>query len=305
PADIDLNDLVSGLQKMLRRLISEDIELLTELGASLGLAHADPGQIEQVILNLCVNARDAMPEGGTLLISTACMHIDGAQHRDAADTTPVPSGCYVRLSVCDTGTGMDEATRQRIFEPFFTTKGLGKGTGLGLSTCYGIVKQSGGFIEVDSTPGRGTAFYVYLPCSTTTSPSIRPANPTTAFERGDETVLLVEDDDALRRSLARALKVCGYSVILASCGSQARMLLEEHADDIDLLLSDVVLPDESGLSIAGHARTAWPKIHTMLMSGHTDHALLENQPLRVGEDFLQKPFSPADLALKVRRVLDA
>jgi CheY-like chemotaxis protein len=287
------------MHKMLRRVISEDIALSIEPCADLAMVHADPGQIEQVIMNMSVNARDAMPGGGTLSLATQHVRVT------PSDAGIIPLGDYVRLSVRDTGIGMNEETRRQIFEPFFTTKGPTRGTGLGLSTCYGIVQQSGGYIDVDTAPGRGTTFHVYLPQAQHVQPARPAARPAQSTRRGDETVLLVEDDELLRRALQRALSAAGYTVLCAGTMADAMALFAEVRDRLDLVLSDVVLPDESGIALMDRVHDAAPSVKTMLMSGHTDHALLAKHTFRVGSAFLQKPFHLSTLTDRVRDTLDA
>lgn len=299
-ADVDVNDIVSGMHKMLRRVISEDIALSIEPSAQRAMVHADSGQLEQVIMNVCVNARDAMPGGGTLCIATERVHIAPPN----ADGVPRP-GDYVRLSIRDTGTGMDEATKRQIFEPFFTTKGPARGTGLGLSTCYGIVVQSDGFIDVETAVGRGTTIHVYLPYVQHAPASVRAPRVAQATRRGDETVLLVEDDELLRKALQRALSAAGYTVLCAGTVADAMGLFAEVRNRLDLVLSDVVLPDQSGIALMDRVHDDAPSVKTMLMSGHTDHALLERHTFRVGTTFLQKPFHLSTLTERVRETLDA
>lgn len=298
PVDLELDGLVSGVEKMLRRLISEDIRFDIEAGAAGCYVHADSGQVEQVIMNLCVNARDAMPGGGVLRIVTTSAELDGS--RDG-----VPSGRYVRLSVCDSGTGMTDEVKRRVFEPFFTTKGPGKGTGLGLATCYGIIKQSGGFIEIDSSPGHGARFHVYLPRVDAPSTSRRPSMLPAAVSRGDETILLIEDDDVLRSSLTRFLSNCGYEVRSAANAKAAQCLFDEHHAAIDIVVSDVVLPDANGIALLERIVSAKPGLKTVLMSGYTDHAMLERRELDESSNFMHKPFAPKELAARLREVLDA
>jgi PAS domain S-box-containing protein len=299
PSDIDVGELASGMHPMLRRVISEDIELTIRRSGGSATVHADPGQIEQVIMNLCVNARDAMPEGGNLDIEIHRVDIAPAE-----GTPAVPSGAYVRMSVCDTGMGMTDEVKQQIFEPFFTTKGPTKGTGLGLSTCYGIVKQSGGFIDVETTPGRGTSFHVYLRCVARATPSLQVPRVSQSRSRGDETILLVEDDDVLRRSLQRALSSAGYAVLSAGNVDDAVALFMEAAGRVALVLSDVVLPDHSGVFLVEHIHNVAPNVKTMLMSGHTDHALVEKHTSQAGTPFLQKPFALSVLTDRIRMTLD-
>jgi CheY-like chemotaxis protein len=300
PSDIDVGDLVSAMQPMLRRVINEDIQVTVQRSGGPAAVHADPGQIEQVIMNLCVNARDAMPEGGNLDIAILPVSIA------PGDATPaIPSGAYVRLSVCDSGIGMSEEVQRQMFEPFFTTKGPTKGTGLGLSTCYGIVKQSGGFIDVESRPGRGSSFHIYLPRVAHAAPSSRAPQASPARGRGNETILLVEDDDILRRALQRALGSAGYNVLSAGNVSDAVALFSTATERVALVLSDVVLPDQSGVFLMEHIHRVAPAVKTMLMSGHTDHALLERHTSQAGTPFLQKPFALSVLADRVRKALDA
>jgi len=300
PADVDVSAVVAGMHKMLRRVISEDIALAIEPCADLAMVHADPGQLEQVIMNMSVNARDAMPGGGTLCISTQRVRVEGL----GADGM-VPPGDYVRLSIRDTGTGMGDDTKRQIFEPFFTTKGPAKGTGLGLSTCYGIVQQSGGYIDVDTALGRGTTFHVYLPRAQHARPSLPAPRPAPSARRGNETVLLVEDDELLRKALQRALSAAGYTVLCAGTMADAMALFVEVGDRLDLVLSDVVLPDQSGIALMDRVHDTAPAVKTMLMSGHTDHALLAKHTFRVGTTFLQKPFHLSALTDRVRDTLDA
>jgi two-component system, cell cycle sensor histidine kinase and response regulator CckA len=300
PAILNLNDVVAGIEKMLCRLISEDITLTVAPGADLGTVKVDRGQLEQVIMNLVVNARDAMPNGGTLSIETSTVDFDDDY---AASHAPVVPGRYVMLAVSDTGCGMDEATQLRLFEPFFTTKEVGKGTGLGLSTCYGIVKQSGGYIWVYSEPGRGSVFKIYLPrveLKARRTPSKVPRKEL----GGTETVLLVEDDSRVREAVARMLSARGYRPLVARDGAEATRLLEGSEKPIDLLLTDVVMPTWSGPELAEQLCRHHP-VKVLFMSGYTDHAVLRAGVLRPGHGFIQKPFSPDSLAKKLREVLDA
>jgi two-component system cell cycle sensor histidine kinase/response regulator CckA len=299
PCVLDLNVLVTNLGRMLGRLIGADVELVTALGPDLWRIRADPGQLEQIVVNLAVNARDAMPQGGKLTIETSNAQLEEA---DGFEQFTVRSGSYVMLVVRDEGVGMDEETRSRIFEPFFTTKERGKGTGLGLATVYGIVKQSGGYVWVDSEPGRGTAFRIYLPrCEPTGDESNRSAaTPSEETPRGTETVLLVEDEDAVRQLARRLLRLRGYTVLEASGGDRALELLTQHVGPIHLLLTDVVMPGMTGLELASRVAALRPDTRTLLMSGHVDRAALDPSTL-----LLQKPFTPEGLARKVREALDA
>jgi PAS domain S-box-containing protein len=301
PRVLDLNAVVADMEGMLRRLIGEDIDLLTVLKRGLGLIKADPGQIEQVIMNLVVNARDAMPTGGKLTIETADIQLDEVYVRRRPHVAPGP---YVMLAVSDTGHGMDEATRARIFEPFFTTKEKGKGTGLGLAVVYGIVKQSGGSIWLYSEPGIGTTFKVYLPKveaipekATTT-----PANERS--RRATETVLLVEDEAAVRSLVGEILQSHGYLVLEASNAGEALEASERHSGLIHLLLTDVVMPTTSGRELAGRLKPLRPEAKTLYMSGYTDNAIVHHGLLESSAALLQKPFTPEALLQKVREVLE-
>jgi hypothetical protein len=302
PQIIDLNTLVRQMEKMLRRLIGEDIELVTPLGPDLTQVKVDPASIEQVLVNLAVNARDAMPLGGRLTIETAMVDLDDAYAETHVTVIP---GRYVMLAVSDTGQGMDAATRARIFEPFFTTKEQGKGIGLGLATVYGIVKQSGGYIWVYSEPGHGTVFKVYLPPSDVAASALRPVEPASESEkhRGWETVLLVEDEDAVRALAREVLRRQGYVVLEARHGLDALRVAERHQDPIHLLVTDVVMPHMSGRDLARRLAGARPNMKLLFISGYTDHAVV-HRDLTPGSAFLQKPFTPENFAQKVRSVLD-
>jgi len=302
PQVLDLNVLVANMEKLLRRLIGEDIELRTAPARDLAAVKADPSQLEQVIVNLAVNARDAMPQGGRLTIETANVELDQAY---AEQHFPAQPGSYVLLAVSDTGTGMDAATMSRIFEPFFTTKETGKGTGLGLATVYGVVKQSGGYIWVYSEPGQGTSFKVYLPRVTEAPEPTRPGPAAAAPLRGSETVLLVEDDEMVRTLTRRMLEARGYTVLSASRGEDALGVVERHDGPIDLLVTDVVMPGMSGRAVAQRLLELRPGLKVLYLSGYTDDAIVRHGMLEPGIAFLQKPFSADALARKVREVLDA
>ena len=293
PEVISLNDVVSRMGTMLRRVIGEDIEIQTSLDPELAHVKADPGQIEQVLLNLALNARDAMPGGGRLTIEThnATLDEDGREER------------YASVVVSDSGTGMDEATRARVFEPFFTTKGVGRGTGLGLASVYGIIKQSGGHIRVYSEPGRGAAFRVYLP-STAEPPAASDSAAKESPGSGNETVLLVEDEDPVRAAARRVLQQHGYVVLEARGPGEAMLLSERFSGTIHLLLSDVVMPGMSGPDLAERLVERRPDLTVLFMSGFTEHAAITSGMLSPSSAFLEKPFSPSVLATRVRELLD-
>ncbi|MFZ5723770.1 MAG: ATP-binding protein [Pseudomonadota bacterium] len=299
PRIIDLNEVVGNTEKLLRRLIGEDITLVIRTAPDLGNIKADPGQIGQVIMNLAINARDAMPQGGRLAIETEAVEL-GA---DYADTHPeVAPGRYAMLAVSDTGHGMDKATQARIFEPFFTTKAPGKGTGLGLATVFGIVRQSGGFVWVYSEPGHGSTFKIYLPLvhEDLSAPLVIDSDPVPA---GDETILLVEDDEQVRAVTSLALQLAGYTVLEARHGQEAVRICEKHPGPIHLLISDVIMPDMGGGKVAAAVRALRPGIRTMYVSGYTDDAAVRHGIELAQAAFLQKPFTPDSLARKVREVL--
>ncbi|HTQ03284.1 MAG TPA: response regulator [Polyangiaceae bacterium] len=299
PAIVDLNHAVAGIQKMLGRLVGEDVSLVVVPGPDLGSVRVDVGQLEQVIMNLVVNARDAMPNGGKISIETSNVEIDDGHSSRRAELTP---GHYVRLVVSDTGSGMDAETQRRLFEPFFTTKPLGKGTGLGLSTCYGIVKQSGGHIWVHSELGHGSAFEIYLP-RVDDGAHAKPLTAPSARVRGSETILLVEDDARLRHAVTRMLEQQGYRVLIAANAIEARGAAQRHRGSLDLLLTDVVMPGESGPELARDVRARFD-CKVLFMSGYTDHAALQSGALGAAQSFIQKPFAPDALAKKLREVLD-
>jgi PAS domain S-box-containing protein len=301
PRVLNLNSVIGEMEKVVRRLITEDIEIITRPGAALGSVKADAAQIEQVILNLVINARDAMPEGGVLTIETSNVELDRGIAEEHVD---VRSGPYVMLAISDTGTGMDAETQARIFEPFFTTKETGKGTGLGLSTVYGIVQQSEGYIWVNSEPRRGSSFKVFLPRVDEPAQAVqRPVLELPAV-RGTESILLVEDD-AMVRDLARSiLSNCGYSVIAPGHVQEVESMYHQYPGRIDLLLTDVVMPGISGRDLARQMTASRPDMKVLYISGYTDNAIVSKGLLDPGIWFLQKPFTPATLAAKVREVLD-
>jgi PAS domain S-box-containing protein len=302
PQILDLNDIVGGVEKMLRRLIGEDIDLVFIPKEPLGAVKADPGQIEQVLMNLAVNSRDAMPKGGKLTIETAEIELDEAYCRSHAHVAPGP---HVMLAVSDTGVGMDKETQARIFEPFFTTKEKGKGTGLGLATVYGIVKQSGGHIWLYSEPGRGTTFKIYLPrVQETVGKPVSPAEGT-ASGAGSETILVVEDEEALRVMACDILRSKGYRILQAKDGQEALSTLQSSQGPIQLLLTDVVMPGMSGKELVDSSRALHREMQVLYMSGYTDNSVVHHGVLDPGTEFLQKPFTPDALLRKVRKVLDS
>lgn len=300
PKVLDLNAVVADMNNMLRRLIGEHIELLTATETELGKVKADPGQIEQVIMNLVVNARDAMPRGGRLAIETANVELD----RDYTSRhIVVQPGRYVMLAVSDTGDGMDAQTQARIFEPFFTTKEQGKGTGLGLSTVYGIVKQSGGNIWVYSEVGLGTTFKIYLPRVDQDVEQPEQSAAQDVLPQGTETVLLVEDEEMIRKAAREILEVNGYRVLEASSGKEALFFCQTHKERIDLMITDVVMPQIGGRELAEQLKPLRPGMKVLYMSGYTDDAIAHHGVLDEGTAFLEKPFTASALSHKVREVL--
>ena len=302
PVALNLNHTVQEMEKMLHRLIGEDIKLIFKLRPSLPNVHTDPTQLQQILLNLTVNARDAMPEGGALVIETDVQDLESDYCRINAGAKP---GAHVVLSVTDSGVGMSEETRAHLFEPFFTTKGPNKGTGLGLSTVYGIVKQSNGHITVQSAPKSGTVFRIFLPAIATMSEELsRAATATEAMPSGHETIMLVEDNATVRGLANRVLCSLGYRVFVAGHPSEAIAFAQRVGDEIDLLVSDVVMPGINGYDLAAALRRRFPSLKVLFMSGHTDHVLLEKHILKPNSPFLQKPFAIQTFARKVRDTLD-
>lgn len=301
PCALNLNAVVTDMQKMLARIIGEDIALVTVLAPDLGVVEADPGQVEQVLVNLAVNSRDAMERGGKLTIETENVTLDPGYTAAHVNVRP---GRYVRLAVSDTGCGMSAEVRSHIYEPFFTTKATGKGTGLGLSVVHGIVKQSGGHIEVYSEPGLGTTFKVYFPRTDPQAPFASVSNEPAELPRGSETVLLVEDDAVVRGLGARILRECGYRVLEAADAEEAVRIASKFGEPISLLLTDVVMPGTGGRQLAERLAPVRPEMQILYLSGYTDDAVVRHGILHDEVNFLQKPFSPAALAHKVREILD-
>ncbi|HEY9427490.1 MAG TPA: ATP-binding protein [Gemmatimonadaceae bacterium] len=302
PRVLDLNAAVSGVLPMLERLIGEDIEVVTELDPSLHTVSADPAQLEQVIMNLAVNSRDAMPHGGVFRIATG--NVELREERAMEDGFTMQPGSYVVLEVGDTGVGMDAATRSRIFEPFFTTKEQGKGTGLGLAMVYGIVKQSGGYVRVDSEPGKGTRFEIWLPRVESTEASSPRFERAAAPRGGTETVLVVEDEEAVRHVVRRVLELQGYTVHTARDGTEALRVAREQEGRIDLVMTDVILPEMSGPAIVERLLAEWPRAKVLYMSGYAAEEAAKRGLLEPGTALLRKPFTLDDLARAVRGVLD-
>jgi PAS domain S-box-containing protein len=301
PKVVNLNYLVEDMNKLLRRLLGEDIELCIRLDDNLGSAKADPGQIEQVIMNLAVNARDAMPKGGKLTLETANVELDQAYSREHAMVQP---GSYVMLAIADTGSGMDAETLSHVFEPFFTTKEQGKGTGLGLSTVYGIVKQSGGYIWPYSEPGMGTTFKIYFPRVDEMAERLQARAQAASGMGGTETILLVEDEEGVRGLTRQLLQRHGYTVLEAEHGQDALLLCERYSGPIHLLLSDVVLAQMSGRELVQRLTPLRPEMKVLYMSGYSDEAIVHHGVLAPGTAFLQKPFTTESLMRKLREVLD-
>lgn len=301
PKVVNLNRVLSSMEAMLRRILGADVELTLAAEARLGKMRADPSQMQQVVMNLVVNARDAMPSGGTLTLETANVEVDASNDPSGLGLEP---GAYVMLKVTDTGQGMDAATRSRLFEPFFTTKPKGKGTGLGLATVFGIVKQTGGHVSVSSEPNKGTAFSLYFPCTEADEAADTPIPAVRSEVRGTETVLLVEDEGAVRVLVRNLLRQNGYTVLEAQNAGEALLICEQYSGKIDLLLTDVVMPRMSGRLLAERLSTVRPGMHVLYMSGYTEDAVIRRGIETSSVSFLEKPFTPAAMLHKVRDALE-
>ncbi len=301
PKVIDLNETVDGMLTMLRRLIGEDIHLAWLPGRNLGPVNMDPSQLDQILANLFVNARDAIADTGKVTIETDNAAFDEAYCRVHADFAP---GEYVMLAVSDNGSGMDAETMAHLFEPFFTTKEMGKGTGLGLATIYGIVKQNSGFINVYSEPGQGTTFKVYLPRHGGNAPPTPKEDMAGSMAHGNETILLVEDEPMILDMTKTMLELHGYKVLPAATPGEAIRLAQEHAGDLHLLMTDVVMPEMNGRDLARNLLSLYPKLKCLFMSGYTANVIAHQGVLDEGVHFIQKPFSINDLAAKIREALD-
>jgi len=301
PKVLVLNDVVRNMEKMLRRLIGEDIEFITVLEPELDRTKVDPGQIEQILLNLAVNSRDAMPEGGTLIFETRNTELDRFYADEHAEVT---AGPYIMISVSDNGCGMDAEMRDHIFEPFFTTKDKDKGTGLGLSTVFGIIKQSGGHVAVYSEPGQGTTFKIYLPRVEAAAHVQDDASDEALRRDCDERILLVEDQDQVRDVVGEMLESYGYEVLRASSGEEALRICSTEAGPIHLLLTDLVMPGMSGREVSEHLAALRPDTKCLFMSGYTDDAVVKNKVLESGTPFIHKPFTAAVLQRTIRKLLD-
>jgi two-component system cell cycle sensor histidine kinase/response regulator CckA len=298
---MDLNDVVEHLAEPLGRMIGEDIQLRIDSAADLGSVHADPGQVEQTLMNLVVNARDAMPAGGELTIRTANVQLEPDLVPPSAEA---PSGPHVLLAVRDTGLGMDAATRERIFEPFFTTKPVGQGTGLGLAMVYAFVRESGGHVHVTSEEARGTTFSIYLPRVSTPAEDQTGRAGAKRDCRGDETILVAEDDSSVRQLVVRVLRQYGYAVLESTSAKDALAIGQQPDRAIHLLVTDVVMPGMNGRELAEHLQAARPDLPVLYISGYAESAL-GNRPQERPDPFLRKPFPPETLVREVRRVLDA
>jgi CheY-like chemotaxis protein len=302
PRPIDLNKIICELEPMLRRLIGEDVLLSTSFTPDLGIVRVDPGQVEQVVMNLAVNARDAMPRGGRLSIATSRLEIAEASGRTRAGMLP---GSYACITVADTGSGMTPEVKARVFDPFFTTKDPGKGTGLGMAVVHGIVTQSNGYVELESEPGAGTRFSIYFPLVDARLEVAEMEDARAAeLPQGSGTILLAEDEDALRNLLGQVLVECGYRVLQARDGKDALQLAQSHEGPIHLLVSDVVMPHLAGRELAERLQALRSEMKVLFLSGYTDDAVVRHGVLQAEFAFLQKPFSPVVFARAVRELLD-
>jgi CheY-like chemotaxis protein len=301
PQSLNLNNVIVDLQHILQRLLGEDIELVTRFDPNLGAVNADPGRLEQVIVNLAVNSRDAMPAGGRLTIETANIELDSAY---TSRFSEVKAGAYIMMAVSDNGIGMEKKVQSRIFEPFFTTKEPGKGTGLGLSTVYGIIKQSGGHIEVYSEPGQGAEFRIYLPRIESQLQQPVASKMLDGNTRGTETVLLAEDDAAVRALVRHMLQLNGYTVLEAKNAQEALAYCHEYKGSISLVLADVVMPHISGPALVQKVMVMRPEIKVLYMSGYPDSPMIPDSVINGTMSFLEKPFSPETLTQMIRQVLD-
>jgi CheY-like chemotaxis protein len=297
-----VNAVIIEIEKMLKRIMRENIELRTVLDPELGNIRADPGQVEQVLMNLAVNARDAMPDGGRLTVETR--NVDLTEQHTARHLAVSP-GAFVRMTVTDTGVGIPRDVQAHIFEPFFTTKAVGKGTGLGLSTVYGIIKQSGGDIDVYSEVGHGTTFKIYLPCVDENVQRAKWTDDRSESLTGTETILVVEDEGTVRSLVREILEGCGYRVLEAAGGHEALSICEAYTQQIHLLLTDVIMPKMGGVQLSERVKEMLPDIRTLFMSGYTDDSITDRGLIEETESFIEKPFTPDELSSKVRSVLDA
>ncbi len=300
PKIVNLNELILNLDKMLRRLIGEHIELVMLPAEDLYFTKIDPGQFEQILVNLVVNARDAMPQGGKISIETHNVILDEEAALRHGDAVP---GEYVQLTVSDTGSGMEDAVRLHIFEPFYTTKSKGRGTGLGLATVYGIVRQAGGYIWLDTGPGQGATFQIYLPRTTDAPEAAVAIRPIPDRPEGTETILLAEDEPLVRNIAVQTLRSLGYTVLEAANGREALRIMDRYTEQIHILVTDVVMPEMGGLELVEHLQVDHPKIPVLFLSGYTDGAVIQHG-VTPDRAFLQKPFTPISLARTVREVLD-
>jgi CheY-like chemotaxis protein len=301
PRPLDLNETVESLLRMLRRLIGEDIDLIWQPGPRLWPVYMDPIQVDQILVNLCVNARDAIDDVGRIIIETTTASFDAAYCAHHVEVLP---GDYVVLSVTDDGCGMDSRTRENVFEPFYTTKGTGKGTGLGLATVYGIVKQNKGLINIYSEPGQGSIFRIYLPRNKEHEITDREKKQTVAVHPGNETLLLVEDDPSLLRMTSMMLERQGYHLLKASTIEEALTFVRDYDGDIQLMITDVIMPDMNGRELADQVKAIKPDVKVLFMSGYTASVIADRGILDDGLNFIQKPFTKQDLAVKVRETLD-